>query len=235
MNEVLDHILSRLGDTKLDPDPYPHFFIKNIFPEDFYTALLLNLPDIQKYVCVDDWGNVADERNSYRSIFRLEPSGLEQLDLEKKKFWDDLTATLESETFASAIMSYTFAHLKQRFFGNLDLPVHSSTSLCQTREGYSLGPHTDSPHKIVTIIFYLAPDTNNENVGTTVYVPLDKEFKCDGGPHYEFSEFEKIKSAPFIPNSLFGFVKTDTSFHGVEELRKMGITRNTLAYILSLK
>ena len=34
----------------------------------------------------------------------------------------------------------------------------------------------------------------------------------------------------FAPNSLFGFLKTDRSFHGVEEIGDQDIERNSLLY-----
>jgi hypothetical protein len=35
---------------------------------------------------------------------------------------------------------------------------------------------------------------------------------------------------PFLPNALFGFFKTDRSFHGVEAIRSGGVERNALLY-----
>ena len=234
MRDILDHIISRILGVKLDPDPYPHFFVDNVFPKDFYAKLLLNLPDKRKYVPLDDRGDKTEENNSCRSILKLEPNELERLDPKENKFWSDLAAALESEPFTSAITSYTFAHLKQRFFGKSDLSVRSSTMLCRFGKGYALGPHPDSPHKIVSIIFYLAPDTKKKELGTSVYIPLDPGFRCVGGPHYDFSEFKYMETAPYEPNSLFGFVKTDNSFHGVETLTEPNIARDTLAYNLTL-
>ena len=43
-----------------------------------------------------------------------------------------------------------------------------------------------------------------------------------------------IETPPFLPNSLFGFVKTDTSFHAVPRLTAPGVYRDTLTYNLTL-
>ena len=234
MHDIQEHILSRVHDAKLETNTFPHFYIENFFPKDFYAELLHNLPNRRKYVPLDESGDIIEEGDSNRSVLKLEPGELERLDPKESKFWTDLATVLEGETFTSAITSLTFVHLKQRFFGKSEISMHSSTMLCRFSQGYSLGPHTDSPHKLVTIIFYLASDIKNKELGTSVYIPRDRDFKCDGGPHYKFSDFELLETAPFMPNSLFGFVKTDNSFHGVEKLVDPNITRETLAYNLTL-
>jgi len=234
MRDILDHILSRIQGEKIDPDPFPHFFVDRVFPDDFYAALLQNLPKPQQFIPVDYFGAPTEEENSDRSVIDLNADQLAPLAAKQKKFWGDLAAALESQEFTSAIAQFAYAHLKERFFGQADLPVHAATNLTRIKKGYSLGPHTDSAHKLITIIFYLAPDRSKEALGTSVYMPKDRTFKCAGGPHHEFSDFELIKTAPYLPNSLFGFVKSDASFHGVEELIEPGITRDTLLYNLTL-
>jgi len=40
---------------------------------------------------------------------------------------------------------------------------------------------------------------------------------------------------PFLPNTMFAFVKTDHSFHGVEPIVDAGISRYLLLYDLRVK
>jgi hypothetical protein len=35
---------------------------------------------------------------------------------------------------------------------------------------------------------------------------------------------------PYLPNSLFGFLKTQNSFHGVEPVKEVDVQRNLLLY-----
>lgn len=85
------------------------------------------------------------------------------------------------------------------------------TLLVRDMPGYAIGPHTDSPKKVITALFYLRGQE-----GTSIYTPKEAGFTCKGGPHYEFEQFEKVATMPFKPNSMFAFVKSDKSFHGVE-------------------
>ena len=103
------------------------------------------------------------------------------------------------------------------------------------RTRYSLGPHTDSPTKVVSLLFYLPADERLAQHGTSIYVPKDPAFTCPGGPHHPFGGFDRIATMPFLPNSLFGFVKTDNSFHGVEPFLEPGAGRWLLLYDLRLR
>lgn len=85
------------------------------------------------------------------------------------------------------------------------------TLLVRDMPGYKIGPHTDSPKKVITALFYLRGQE-----GTSIYTPKEKGFTCKGGPHYEFEQFDKVATMPFKPNSMFAFLKSDKSFHGVE-------------------
>ena len=40
---------------------------------------------------------------------------------------------------------------------------------------------------------------------------------------------------PFLPNTMFAFVKTDHSFHGVEPIADPGVSRYLLLYDLRVK
>lgn len=77
--------------------------------------------------------------------------------------------------------------------------------------GYSLGPHTDDPKKVWAFVYYLM----GEN-GTVLFTPKKHGFEHDGLAHLEFKDFNAVKRFPFKPNSMVGFARTNTSFHGVE-------------------
>ena len=82
-------------------------------------------------------------------------------------------------------------------------------------EGYFLGPHTDIPTKVATLLFNLPGDASAPHLGTTLYEPLDPAVRSVGSRHHDFGDFRVVRTMPFVPNSVFGFLKTDNSFHGV--------------------
>jgi hypothetical protein len=95
---------------------------------------------------------------------------------------------------------------------------------------YSIKVHTDIKKKAITLLFYLPGDLSTLNYGTSVYVPKEKGFESDGTKRFEFELFEKVYTAPFMPNSVFGFKRANNSFHGVE--RQGSGIRNVLLYNL---
>ena len=101
-------------------------------------------------------------------------------------------------------------------------------SLTKDEEGYKLGPHSDAPDRVLTMMYYLPRSEGISDAGTVLYKPNDESFECAGGPWHEFEDFVEVKRIPYKPNTLFGFVKTRTSFHGVPPLNSISVDRDIL-------
>jgi hypothetical protein len=95
---------------------------------------------------------------------------------------------------------------------------------------YSIGPHTDAPHRLLSMLFYCPDDEQRKHLGTSIYVPRDADFKCKGGPHYPHHLFKKVRTMEYKPNSVFAFIKNDHSFHGVEAITDAEVQRDVLLY-----
>ena len=50
---ILEHITNSIKQTKVDPEPFPHMYIRNFFEENFYTKLLNSLPEKEKFVPIN--------------------------------------------------------------------------------------------------------------------------------------------------------------------------------------
>jgi hypothetical protein len=95
---------------------------------------------------------------------------------------------------------------------------------------YSIGPHTDSPRKLVSLLFYLPRDESMRHLGTSIYAARDASLRCEGTRHHSYSGFKRVASMPYVPNALFAFFKTDHSFHGVDPITEGKVERNLLLY-----
>lgn len=117
---------------------------------------------------------------------------------------------------------YLYDTRKSLFWSGVDLMFREvfgnniRTQLCRDFGGYSIGPHTDGQKENRTILFYLPKDDSRKDLGTSVYVPKDRSFECDGTKHHDFAGFDKVFTAEYVPNSAFGFIRSNNSFHGVE-------------------
>ena len=81
---------------------------------------------------------------------------------------------------------------------------------------------------------YLPDDAEHEHLGTTVYAPRDPALVGAGAAHHDFSRFDPVATARYLPNSAFGFLRGDNSFHGVEPMAD-DYERDTMVYIVRHK
>lgn len=195
-DDVLGHMAYKIGNATVNTFPFPHIFVPNVFPNDFYAQLRGTLPPTAEY-------HVGEKHYNGR------------------KFGDtDQIALLDpfrTKTFTQ-LAQYPFRKYMQGRFKDGQFKARTDLRLVTDAEGYSIGPHTDAPWKVLSYLFYLPETADNYNLGTSIYLPRNPSFRCKGGPHYPYEDFIRIHTADYIPNSLFAFFKTDFSFHGVEPI-----------------
>ncbi|HZQ13312.1 MAG TPA: hypothetical protein VFB31_10945 [Pseudolabrys sp.] len=217
-----------VANAPVRPFPYPHIYVPDVFPSDFYTEIQHNIPDPAAMVPIEQARNI----KGYNERFVMEISGqqTQALPAAKKEFWTNFSSWLLSGRFMNLMMQKFGPFLQQRFRGMQGLQFFNEGLLVEDITKYALGPHTDSPRKVLTFLFYLPKDASQAHLGTSIYVPRDGTFTCPGGPHYGFDKFQRIATMPFLPNALFAFVKTDNSFHGVEPVTDPDTRRWLLLY-----
>src|SRR6185369_1519735 len=89
--------------------------------------------------------------------------------------------------------------------------------------------------KLVVLLIYLAPDDTAEHLGTSLYRPKDPSFSCPESKHHPFEDFIRVKTAPYKPNSMLAFMRSDISFHGLEPLSETDVEsegRDVIQYVL---
>lgn len=230
---VLQHLISAIKETPLHTDPYPYFYVEDVFPADFYYELLAKLPDLSFYRGISETGKVSKGSYQQRFILSLKSPAVEQLSLAQAVFWKNFSQMLDSELWTSLLIEKFGAHIKERF-GYLSEMIQFSTvqELIKDQTKFSVGPHSDLPHRLCTLLFYFPNSNDQKHLGTSIYRPRDPTFQSDGHKHYPFEDFIKVDTVPFVPNSLFGFLRTDQSFHGVEPIREEKVERNLMNYFL---
>jgi hypothetical protein len=208
----------KIGNGQVMNMPFPHMYIENIFPLHIYEAIQNNLPESNKLEVISKKRPVIGYKE--RFVFCFDDESLLNLDNEKRIFWEEFKNRMLSKTFMNFLLSRFMPYISSRFQNQniQQLKFNSELLLIQDTMNYKIGPHTDSPRKVISFLFYLPKDYSQKELGTSIYMPKDFNFKCNGGPHHPRENFEKITTMPFLPNSLFCFPKTDDSFHGVEKI-----------------
>jgi len=222
------HLIYRVVNLDVKMYPFPHFYVEDVFPAKYYARVLEFFPHVASMPTLKAVRSVGPDYSEQRLCVPLVPEHVDKLPAGQRDFWADTAQWLLADTFFNALMQKFQPFLAERFKGFADVPFYNEALLVDDHTRYSLGPHTDSPKKVLTLLFYLPPDLCQQHLGTSIYVPRDPQFRCLGGPHYPFEHFEGIFTVPFRPNSLFGFVKTANSFHGVEPLAESDTCRRQL-------
>lgn len=216
--------------------PYPHFYIESIFPDDFFSTLRKCLPSSDLLKALPDTGRVPAGVYKERFVLLMDADAIANLPESIRQFWSEFSEWLLSEEFMDAVVARFGPYLRHRFdVSKVDLALGREALLVRDHTNYKIGPHTDAPHRLASLLFYLPENADNENLGTSIYLPKDPDFTCEGGPHYPFNKFQRVVTMPYRPNSLFAFLKTDESFHGVEPIIAEGIERDLLLYDIRIK
>lgn len=198
--------------TRIPPydKPFPWFYAQNVFPREFYDLL-------QRELAFKD--DFHFEKFANRTF--ADSLGIPELDF------------MQSADFLRFVLKL-FPDAVRARFGSGQHQFSREVRLIRDQQHYKIGPHTDAPWKVVSLLFYLPPDDSLREYGTAIYVPRDPTFTCEGGPHYPFEPFEEVWRAPFLPNTCLGFFKTNKSFHGVPPI-PVPVRRDVLLYNIYTK
>ena len=232
VSEVEQQVMYRIGNAPLRTWPYPHFVVEDVFPADYYAQLLDALPPLDSYRTIADAGRVSQATpDAYRQrhtidLTRPEP---ERFPPAQRAFWAGFLDWLIGERFTMFALQQFGALVAARFGDRLsEARFHPEFQLVRDFTDYSLGPHTDSPHKVVVLLFYLPQLAERETLGTSLYVPREPDFRCDGTMHHARENFLRVATMPYRPNTMMAFFKSARSFHGVEPVVEPGVRRDLI-------
>lgn len=223
-------VIYRIANAPVCLFPYPHIFVRDVFPAHFYEELRRSLPPAESYQTLHALGRVSPAYSNKRSAVPLTPEHIDALPEPAKAFWTGVGSWLLGGLFAQTMVHKFAPTLQQRFGVGTDPALFDEAFIVRDSTTYNLGPHTDSAHKVLSALFYLPPDESLAHLGTSVYVPKDHTFTCNGGPHHPFGDFKLVTTMPYVPNSFFAFPRTNSSFHGVKHIQDDAVCRDILQY-----
>lgn len=228
MSSPLNHLTGRLREAKVDTDPFPHFYLEGVFPEEYYAQLLRHLPGSDVYENLYEVTDLKLDHFRHRYQRDMNENWTSALQPELRSFWNSFNEWFLSPQLAQAVL--------ESFLEQGSWPAVSvEAQFIRHRAGYFLGPHSDLYTKLVVLLVYLAPDAKAERLGTSLYRPKAAGFSCPDSKHYPFEDFIKVKTAPYKPNSLLAFVRSDISFHGLEPLTQQDVAgegRDVIQYVI---
>ena len=87
---VEEHVLYRIFNAPVREYPYPHIYVENIFPDDFYAELRANWPDSAAFkplaVVAGTYVNKADDvQKAVAAAFKTGKPHLLEIEIEGKR------------------------------------------------------------------------------------------------------------------------------------------------------
>jgi len=223
-------LIYRVANAPVNFYPYPHILVYDIFPANFYSDLRRHLPPASAYKSLKTMGRVGSGYPDERVVLPLTPPEVSALDEPYRSFWNQTAGWLLGGSFGHMLLRKFAPMLSQRFKDLAKMEFDHEALVIQDRTNYRLGPHTDKPSKVLSLLFYLPADDSKPHLGTSMYLPSDPSFTCDGNNHHGFEGFHRLLTMPYVPNTLFAFMKTPNAFHGVEPVTEPNVERALLLY-----
>lgn len=235
--EVEQQVMYRLANAPPRAWPFPHVLVDDVFPRSYYEALVEALPPLESYRSIAEAGRVTQMTpDAYRQRHVIECSRPEpeRFPSDSRAFWAGFLDWLVGERFIMFALQQFAPLVSQRFGQSLrDARFFPEFQLVRDFTDYALGPHTDSPHKVMALLFYLPRDADRPELGTSLYVPRENDFRCDGTMHHPREKFLRVATMPYRPNTMMAFFKTARSFHGVEHVAQPGVRRDLIQLSIS--
>ena len=210
--------------------PFTTFHAENLLPSPLYTQLANSFPHEEWFVD----GTVGEKRrfgthaspdvfHQFRSTFPV---------------WDGFMRQFETPEFLGDIYPIIYQSLRSArgYLGSRRWVLAESVGLSallsrqsveisfefsRIPKGGLVFPHTDSVNKLLSLIIYFPDPSWKESYGggTKFYRTLDPnlERSWDSG-FITLDNLEVFDEAPYKPNYLVGFVKSNNSFHAMDPL-----------------
>lgn len=246
--DVSQFLAYQIANARLREYPFPHFYVQPAFPPDAYAAMQAILPPTELlrpitkstvgYTDPETGEPVAPPKKGteqHRYIGDLVDIASRDADAERARYWRETAEWILSDAFRDRVIARFAEGIRARLGPSLRITTTVEARFVRDFTSYAIHPHTDSPHKLISLLFYLPRDDLKQHLGTTIFRPIDPAKRCEGSSRHPFSEFKKVVTMGYLPNALFAFLKTDRSFHGVEPILERDVERNLLLYNIYLR
>ena len=208
--DVRAHVRSAISRTALEPNPYPHLVVKNIFPDNVYDCLVQALP------APIFFDKVSEHRDEMSVPLTFAPAY-------SRLVWQLFHDVIEQavlpaiiEAFRPALDEFvrtSWPTLESWNESEITLRL-ANPRLMLRRPGYLIKPHRDPRWAFLTALFYLSPRASAHAYGTQLYrmkVERDEPHTSPFWAHED--ECELVQDVAGVANSALVFLN-GTGAHG---------------------
>lgn len=220
--------LSKLAGSRKQATPFPWLELDKFVPNALMDSIHQYFPGSELMSTMPEarTGNVYAHR--YRRLFTLNEKTFQMLPAEASRFWQLFDAFIQ-RMVPALLQALPEGPKDQRIAHAPASELRARLDLWADRGGYQIPPHTDAPHKLATFLLYCSCEPSLSCEGTSIFVPLDASKTCWEGRQWPFEQFREVYTTPYGSNRLFGFRKSDRSFHGKLPVAESSAERRTIA------
>ena len=97
------HVEYRIANAPMLEFPYPHLYVRDIFPPDYYARLRANLPSEPQLRTLTALGRVTEGYPETRLVLPLAPEHTGRLEPGQRAFWEELAGWMRGRVFGAVI------------------------------------------------------------------------------------------------------------------------------------
>jgi hypothetical protein len=154
-----------------------HFYATDVFPADFMRScaggravrLHADRRDRDRQACTRDASSARSTSSRGAVQSSAGASG-------------PTSGWLLGDAFSRLILDRFRPSLRERFGPDNDPRIETDARLVRDFTNYAISPHTDSPRKVVSLLFYLPQDDAKRHLGTSIYAPTNPDFRWVRAP-----------------------------------------------------
>src|SRR5690349_7471779 len=88
------HVLYKMANAPVSVYPFPHIYVKDVFPPDYYRRIREHLPPDTAYQDLKALGRVGTGYPDTRLVMVVTPESVQALAEPARGFWDELASWL---------------------------------------------------------------------------------------------------------------------------------------------
>lgn len=220
--------VQKVKNSTASAEPFPYLFVEKLMPSQYMKALNNFFPSAEMMGAMPSTRTGNSYAHQHRRLLALNEEAMAAMEKEQKRFWKFFSAYVQILA-PRLLKALPEPPAGQQYSTAKPEDIKTRIDIWSDRGGYQITPHTDAPHKLATFLLYCSSNPALASEGTSIFRPRDPELRCWKGRQLPMEQFEEVYRAPYGANHLFGFRKTDKSFHGKLPVAESNQDRRTIA------
>lgn len=215
------HAVAAIEAAPASDAPFRHLVLDKIFPDDFYAAMIGQMPPVAYCRALPGRGNVNLRPDGTPTRVKLDllPEFVYRLPAPQRAVWSAVGRVLRSPEVRGALVARLSPGLERRFGPKFrSVGLHAIPTLTRDMSGYRIREHTDTRWKVITVQLYLPADERLRDLGTVFSERLP-----DGS-------FRRVTRMAFVPNHGYAFAVGTDTWHSVDPVENLAVSRDSILH-----